>query len=86
MSDESNRSFSCSIERRIIVNYRWSHKGHSEIPSEHISQLEEDAETRISEMMAQGYLSGELNTVVQNIDGTDTGEREYNGWWSVTKD
>lgn len=71
-----------SIERKILITYRWWRDGDN-IKPEHIEALEERAEDRIRELMAQGYTSGEL---IDNIHMTDDDPEdgvEYTGWWEM---
>lgn len=65
--------------KKLEINIRWS------IPAEFKliniqDQLDEDAFDRISEMMKDGYMSGELHSMVNNEheDGT-----QVSGWWSL---
>lgn len=46
------------------------------IPLKHCPQLKESAMSRINEMLAEGYLDGELLDEIEGIN--------YRGWWSVT--
>ena len=62
------------IERQIITTYRWWRDG--EIDPEHVTDLEEHAMERITDMRKEGYTSGELSC---NIDDV-----EYTGWWEMT--
>ena len=43
------------------------------------SDLEAAAFDRVKEMIAEGYVSGELNCLID-------GEHEVRGWWEIEKD
>lgn len=55
------------------------------IPDEHREELEEHALKRISDMMDDGYLAGELNADIAPEGNPDGEEIAYRGWWSVEK-
>lgn len=44
-------------------------------------QLDEDAFDRISEMMKEGYMCGELHTIVR--DESEGNGVQLSGWWSL---
>jgi hypothetical protein len=78
------------MEGEIKINYNWKCDAGIEIPEKHKEALKEDAESRIFEMIKEGYYQGELNTSVRY--GKDIVEEEdeedglnYSGWWSVQK-
>jgi hypothetical protein len=62
------------IKREMKMNYRWWNE-EGEIKEEHISQLETLAIQHIQTQISEGILTGELNTIIEEI--------EYNGWWKV---
>jgi len=72
------------LKRRKLITYRWWRDGENEIKPEHIVALEERADERIAEMMAQGYTSGELNDHIRMSDGDPEDGVEYTGWWEMT--
>jgi hypothetical protein len=72
------------IERSKLITYNWWRDGENEIKPEHVSELEEHAEERIAEMMAEGYLSGELNVNIRMTDDDPEDGVEYSGWWKVS--
>lgn len=72
------------MERKITIKYRWwrDGEGHADVNREHVEALEEAARERISDMVKEGYTSGEL---CENInDGNN--EEEYTGWWQLTEE
>jgi len=64
------------IKRNIKITFNWWNDEKGEIPSNHLSFLEKEAENRIFEMRKEGYTSGELNTKIDDI--------EYSGWWDIS--
>lgn len=73
------------IKRSQLISYRWWRGGENEIKPEHIEALEERADERIAEMMAQGYTSGELNDHIHMTDDDPEDGVEYRGWWDVSE-
>jgi hypothetical protein len=61
---------------RVVFRY-WDFN--APLTDELREQLEIDAEARASEMITQGYHSGELNCLW--VDGQD--EEEIRGWWQI---
>jgi hypothetical protein len=47
--------------------------------------LEESADTRIKEMMPQGFTSGQLNDTIRMTEKDGDDGIEYSGSWSVSK-
>lgn len=79
------------MEVKIVIEYYWKCDSEVEIPEAHKDPLEDDAQCRIFEMMADGYYQGELNTSVRFGKDVVPEEDEdeglsYSGWWSITKD
>ena len=75
---------------KIIIDYNWQSDSGIKIPEQHKEALNEDAESRIFEMMSQGYHQGDLNTSIRF--GKEIVEQEdaedglmYSGWWSAQK-
>ena len=56
------------LERSELVTYRWWRAGKKNIKPGHVEALAEKADERISEMAAQGYMSGELNANIYMTD------------------
>lgn len=68
-----------TYRKKIEVDYRWT------IPAERKlidlqEQLDEDAFDRISTMIQEGYLCGELHTYINTEKGED---QLVSGWWSL---
>lgn len=72
------------FECNKTITYRWWRSNKQDIKPEHVTALEESADNRIAEMMAQGYLGGELNDNIHMTDDDSEDGEEYTGWWSVT--
>ena len=72
------------IERQIKITYRWSKDDSSEIKTNHQEALDESAQSRIFEMMQQGYTSGELHDNVRMDDEDGEDGVEYSGWFEVS--
>ena len=75
------------MQKQITINYWWKcEKIKGELPSCLQEALAETAENRISEMMKEGYTSGQLISTV-DIDilykKTPKYGWECNGWWSA---
>lgn len=71
------------IERIKTITYRWWRDGKVGIKPEHIEALEERADERIAEMMAQGCVSGELNDNIHMTDDDPEDGVEYSGYWEI---
>ena len=72
------------IERSKTITYRWWRDSENEIKPEHVAALEERADERIAEMMAQGYTGGELNDNIHMTEDDPEDGVEYKGWWEVS--
>ena len=72
------------IKRSKKTTYSWKPIAGGEIKPEHIPALEEAAETRIAEMMDQGYTSGQLFDNIYMLDDDPEDGVEYQGWWEVS--
>ena len=73
---------------KMEINYYWKCDQETGIPQKHKEALKEDAQSRIFEMIKEGYYEGELSTSVRF--GKDIVPQEdeddgltYSGWWSV---
>ena len=71
----------------IHINYNWTCDKGIEAPEKHKEALEEDAESRIFEMVKKGCNQGELHTTVRLGKDIVPEENEeegltYSGWWS----
>ena len=77
------------MERTDTICYWWEcEEFPAEIPSPLADELEEHATERISEMMKEGYIAGELYDCVHiEIPGHDMPEDGYycSGRWTVKK-
>ena len=71
------------IERKISITYRWWNNSIDKIDAEHIKALEESAQDRISYMMVNGFVSGELHDNISVNNDTEDGI-EYSGYWEIT--
>lgn len=73
-------------EVKFKIEYHWTCDGGFEIPEAHKEPLQDDAETRIFEMIKEGYHQGELCTSVRYGKDIVPEEDEddglqYSGWW-----
>jgi len=70
-----------TLEKTFTITYRWWRNSGEEVKPNHIEALEEAAMSRIQEMIAEGYNSGQLfdNILMDDNDGKDG--VEYVGWW-----
>ncbi len=75
------------MEGKLEISYYWASDENIDIPTKHEEALREDAESRIFEMIKEGYCSGELYTTVRF--GKDIVPEEdiengltYSGSWS----
>lgn len=69
-------------QRKIEISYRWWTDGDAEIPSDHMTALDEHANERINELRAEGYTSGQLLLTLV-LNGEDV---EYSGWWDCKEE
>ena len=79
------------MRRKITIDYHWTCDDVGDIPKKHLEALEEDAEERISEMLKEGYLMGELHTYVRYGKDIVPEENEddglsYSGWWGFKRE
>ena len=72
------------MERKITLEYNWYRDDAEDVKPEHIEALEESADSRIREMMAEGYTSGELLDDVRMSDADGEDGISYSGWWSCS--
>ncbi len=72
-----------TLEHTVAINYKWWRKNGKKIKPEHVEALDETAMTRISEMMNQGYVEGNLSDNIHMIDSDPEDGVEYGGWWEV---
>lgn len=62
------------LSRKIEITFNWWNNEIKELTDyDIIEQLEAEAETRVREMRNEGYTSGELCAVIDDI--------EYRGFW-----
>lgn len=76
------------FEAELKISYYWTCDQGVEIPEGHKEALKEDAESRIFEMIKEGYYSGELCTSVRYGKDVVPEEDEedglsYSGWWTL---
>ena len=64
------------IEKQQVTTYRWWTNDNIKISNSRVEELDNAATTRIREMQAEGYTSGELFVIIN--------DDEYNGWWETT--
>jgi len=69
------------MERKVTITYRWWNEGG--VKPEHVEALEESAWTRITEMAAEGYTSGDLHDNIRKTDDDPEDGVEYTGWWEM---
>jgi hypothetical protein len=70
-------------EKKIELGYYFKRGDGKNIREAHAEHLDELAMERITDMLKEGYTSGELceSVRVDNRDGADG--TEYTGWWTV---
>lgn len=78
-----------AMSRVLVIDYYWRCESFKKgIPPKLAEALEETAMDRIQEMMAEGYVSGELHDNV-NLDipkrKTPEDGWECSGWWNLKK-
>lgn len=57
---------------------------HEQVTEAEETMLREEAERRATEMIPQGYHSGELNCLLPDHDtGEDDSDPEFRGWWEI---
>lgn len=76
------------MKKKLEFSYNWTCDSGIEIPEKHKEALKEDAESRIFEMIKEGYTSGELCTTVRygkdEVPEEDEDDGlQYSGWWSI---
>lgn len=64
------------------ISFTWWNN-YQEIPETHIAELEENALGRISTLIQDGYIAGELSATV--LDHPCSIEVEYRGSWELKK-
>jgi len=72
------------MKREVVISYNWSAEDNGEIKPNHQEALEESAMARITEMMKEGYTSGELIDCVRFGDEDGEDGIEYSGSWDIT--
>lgn len=68
------------LRKETLIVFEWRNEGGTEIPEEHLEELEESGDSQVSEKIGDGYTSGELTDTV--YDGEQ--EFKYIGTWSIT--
>ena len=64
------------------ITFKWWNDS-KEIPETHLAELEENALTRISEMIQKGYIAGDLSATIVNYP--EENEVEYRGSWEFSR-
>ena len=74
------------MERKITITYHmFNDEGES--PKEgHISEVENDAMSRIMQKLEEGYTSGELHTNIRMLDDDPEEGITYSGWFDIKKE
>lgn len=72
------------MKRSKVITYRWWRSNKQEIKPEHVEALEETADASITEMMKDGFTSGELNDNIHMTDDDPEDGIEYTGYWEVS--
>lgn len=70
------------MERKMTISYNWLNEEGETPKQSHQEQLEEDALSRIFEMLKEGYTSGELVSYAYSEESCEI-EIGYHGHWSV---
>lgn len=71
------------MERKMTITYNWLNEEGETPTQSHQEQLEDDAISRIFEMLREGYTSGELVSYASSdILGSEI-EIGYHGHWSI---
>jgi hypothetical protein len=74
------------MKRKLTIEYDWHNDDYSEINTNHIEVLEEDANEQIFKMLKEGFNCGELHTSILMTDDDLDNSINYSGWWeSSTK-
>jgi hypothetical protein len=73
------------IERSLVITYRWWRDDGQDVKPDHVTALEESADSRIAMMMSEGYLAGELTVSICMTDDDPDDGVEYSGWWETSK-
>ena len=74
------------LERSYGITYRWWRDDGQDIEPEHVQALEESADSRIAEMLGEGYSCGELQDNIRMTDDDPDDGVEYSGWWKINKE
>ena len=69
-------------QMEYAITFKWWNDS-EEIPETHVTELEENALYRISQMIQKGYISGELASTIVNYP--DEKEVEYRGSWEYKR-
>jgi len=79
------------MEVNLNIEYYWTADSGIETPEKHKEALKEDAEERISKIIQEGYIEGELVTTVRFGKDIVPEEDEkegisYSGWWKMKRE
>jgi hypothetical protein len=74
------------MKRKITINYYWDNYDSTEINPKHQEALEESALDRITEMMKEGSVCGELHDNIRMLDSDPEDGIEYTGSWDIKKE
>ena len=72
------------LKQKIEITFSWWRSGGEDIKDEHLEALQESAEIRVQEMIAESYTSGELHDNIRLTDEDGEDGIEYSGWWERT--
>jgi hypothetical protein len=77
------------MDRTITIFYHWTSAiWGNQIPEHLEEELEAEANTRITKMLKEGFVSGELHAHLHTaVPGKATPEDgwEFNGWFAIKK-
>lgn len=71
---------------KITIEYKWHRPDGKPVKPAHTEALKESAWEKISELMADGYTSGELLDYIHMTSKDPEDGIEYRGWWTQTED
>lgn len=73
------------MKQRLTIDYNWRRPDGVPVKESHHEALQESAEERIAEMMAQGYVEGELHDNIHMDDDDPKDGIAYRGWWKMSR-
>ena len=72
-----------NLEGRVMIEYKWHRPDGKPVKPSHIDALKESAWEKISQMMADGYTSGELVDSIRMTGKDPEDGIQYRGWWAI---